>query len=55
VSDHAAIHQLDQQWRQACFDDVAAGQGDERALVLRRGGDRAYDLEAVAAYEDIGE
>jgi hypothetical protein len=55
VGDHSPVHQLDEKWRQACLDDVAAEHHDDASPLLCGGCHRLHNQQEIPRDENIGQ
>jgi hypothetical protein len=55
VGDDAAIHEVDEKWREARFHDVAAKHHDYTAGISLCRRDRGHDAEKIAGDENVGQ
>jgi len=54
MGDHPSIHEIDEEWREPSFDNVAAEHDDDRAPVLFCRRDRVDDAKEVTRDEEVG-
>ena len=55
VGDHAAIHEVNEKWRQSRLHDVPAEHYHDRALVFLCRGNRGHDAQEIARDQNVGE